>query len=77
MRAYYEARLEDLTAADFVQIECLRCGHVEQLTGSMLATAGVAPHETIMNLERRLRCRQCDGRGHALVNIIWYDAPTR
>jgi hypothetical protein len=36
-----------------VHIACA-CGHVEQLTGTMLAAAGVKPDQRLMGIERRL-----------------------
>jgi hypothetical protein len=76
MRPYYDARVEDLGAGDVVQVECA-CSHIERLTGPMLLTAGVAPHQPIRDLERRLRCRECDAKGKVVVTINWHDALTR
>ena len=55
---------------DFVQVECA-CGHTELLTAAMLATAGVAPDRKILDLGRRMRCRECDEQGRAVVSIKW------
>lgn len=66
----YAARLEDLGPGDLVKVECV-CGHSELLTAAMLATAGMKPHERITELERRLRCRECDARGQAMVSVRW------
>jgi len=41
------------------------------LTAMMLSSAGVKPYETILDLERKLRCRECDARGKAVVSITW------
>jgi hypothetical protein len=70
MRALFEARLEDLRPGDLVKIECT-CGHTEHLTATMLETAGVKPYETILDLQFKLRCRECDLRGKALISITW------
>jgi hypothetical protein len=70
MRALYEARLEDLRPGDLVNVECV-CGHAELLTASMLASAGVKPHQTILDLQLKPRCRECDVRGKAVVSIRW------
>ena len=72
MRALYEARLEDLRPGDLVQLECL-CGHTELLTATMLATAGVKPYETILDLQPKLRCRECDVRGRVVISIKWLE----
>jgi hypothetical protein len=71
MKALYAARVSDLGASDVVKAECLECGHTEWLTGSMLLTAGLKPFTPILDLETRLRCRECDARGRALVTVRW------
>jgi hypothetical protein len=63
----YAARVSDLGPRDLVQVEC-PCGHSELLTAQMLATAGVAA-------EHRMRCRECDERGRAVVSIKWGGVP--
>lgn len=70
MRALYEARLEDLGPGDLVEIECI-CGHSELLTATMLASAGVKPFQTILDLQHKLRCRECDVRGKVVFSIQW------
>ena len=71
MRGFWEARVEDLGAGDLIKVECLGCGHVEMLTRAMLRTAGVSDNEQVRNLNRRLRCRECDVKGNADVSIQW------
>jgi hypothetical protein len=66
----YAARIADLGAGDLLQIECA-CGHVTLLTAAMLATAGVASEQKLIDLAARLRCRECDGRGRAVVSVKW------
>jgi hypothetical protein len=70
MRPLYDARISDLGPGDFVRVECL-CGHIELLTAAMLATAGVTPDSKVLDLGDRLRCRECDERGRAVVSIKW------
>ena len=70
MRALFEARLEDLGPGDLVKIECV-CGHSELLTGQMLATAGVKPYESILDLQYKLRCRECDAKGKVVISVRW------
>jgi hypothetical protein len=70
MKPLYVARLEDLGAADLVKVECI-CGHTELLTVAMLATAGVKPPETVLDLQAKMRCRECDERGRVVVSIRW------
>jgi len=66
----YLCRVEDLGAADLVQIDC-RCGHVMLLTPQMLATAGAKPDQKLLDLQTRLRCRECDARGRVIVSVKW------
>jgi hypothetical protein len=66
----YATRVSDLGAGDFVRIEC-PCGHSELLTAAMLTTAGVAPDRKVLDLGGRMRCRECDERGRAVVSIRW------
>jgi hypothetical protein len=37
----------------------------------MLASAGVKPYQHILDLQLKLRCRECDVRGKAVVIIRW------
>ena len=73
MRPLYDARLEDLGPADLVKVECV-CGHTELLTASMLRTAGLPEHEIIVRLQPRMRCRECDAKGRAILSITWSDS---
>jgi len=70
MRPLYDARVSDLAPGDFVQVE-YPCGHAETLTAAMLSTAGVASYRKVVDLAGRLRCRQCDELGRAVVTIRW------
>jgi hypothetical protein len=71
MKPLYAARLGDLGPGDLVEVECV-CDHSQALTASTLATAGMGkPYETIMELQRRLRCRECDEREKVVVSVRW------
>jgi len=70
MWALYEAPAPDLGTEDLVKVECI-CGHRELLTAAMLATAGVKPFQNILDLEYKLRCRECDRRGRVVISIKW------
>jgi len=72
MKPFYAARVEDLGPGDHVLIEC-QCGHSERVTGSMFLTAGVKPFALIKDLDRRLRCRECDKKGKVVISIKWAD----
>ena len=70
MVPFYAARVSDLGPGDFVHVECA-CGHIERLTAAMLITAGVSPDEKVQGLESRMRCRECDEKGRAVISIRW------
>ncbi len=64
----YAARVSDLGPNDFLVVEC-GCGHSEELTAAMLATNGAAPETKVLDLQRRLKCRECRSKGRATVSI--------
>lgn len=70
MRALYQARVEDLGPDDVLLVECA-CGHREKLTALMLRTAGVAPETKVIDLQRRMKCRECRWKGRAEVSVRW------
>ena len=68
----YAARLEDLAPGDVVVVECGACGHATALPPATLRDGlHLAPHERILGLAPRLRCRSCDERGKAVVSVKW------
>jgi hypothetical protein len=69
------ARIEDLGLSDFVKVECNACGHAELLSADMLRLNGcpLPPYTGILDLEPKLRCRECDAKGKAVVSIKWAD----
>ena len=68
----YAARIEDLGAGDFVKVECAACPHDELIPASaLLQGLRLPPTYRVLNLEPRLRCRECDVRGRAVVSIKW------
>jgi hypothetical protein len=71
MKPLYQARLSDLLPADLVLVECNACRHSELLTAVMFGTAGLPPNTVIVDLERRMRCRECDARSKASISIRW------
>jgi hypothetical protein len=71
----YAARIEHLGLADFVRAECLACGHDELIpTSALLQGLRLAPTTLVLDLAPRLRCRECDVRGKAVVSIRWAGA---
>jgi len=68
----YAARIEDLGPGDFVKVECIACGHDELISPSSLVHGlRLPPYTPVLDLEPRLRCRECDARGKAVVSIRW------
>src|SRR5207247_1502752 len=68
----YAARIEDLGPGDLVKIECIACGHTELIPpSSLLQGLRLTPYTPVLDLEPRLRCRECHVRGKALVTIKW------
>ena len=68
--SFYAARVSDLGLCDLVQVECI-CGHTELLTAAMMTTAGVEQHCKVQDLGSRMRCRDCDEKGRAVISIRW------
>jgi hypothetical protein len=78
MRAFFEARIEHLTIADRVRVECLgkmpdgsHCNRVAVIAVQGLLKPGWLP---ISELERYLRCDNCGERGHVDLTIVWAEA---
>jgi hypothetical protein len=70
----YAARIEDLGPGDFVKFECAACGHEALIPPSSLLNGLRLRLDTrVLDLEPRLRCRECDARGKAVVSIRWAD----
>jgi hypothetical protein len=68
----YAARIEDLGPGDFVRAECAACGHDTLIPASALIQGlRLPPTYLVLDLQPRLRCRQCDTRGKAVVSIKW------
>jgi hypothetical protein len=64
----YAARVEDLKTGDFVVLNCAY-GHEALIHPVMLPSLGLKPQDRILDLERRLRCLECDARRKAIVSI--------
>jgi hypothetical protein len=54
-------------------VSCVACGHEELLAPDRLRIKGLRlpPFTPVLDLEPRLRCRECDARGKAVVSIKW------
>jgi hypothetical protein len=69
LRAFFEARIEHLTIADRVRIDC-QCGRTAFIAVQGLCQPG---HRLIRDLKPLLRCENCGGRGKVDLTIIWAD----
>jgi hypothetical protein len=70
----YAARVSDLKPGDFVKIECIACGHEVLIPPvGLLQGAAATAAFPVLDLEPRLRCRECDARGKAVVSVRWGD----
>jgi hypothetical protein len=67
----YAARIEDLGPGDFVKIDCAACEHTVLLATAFLSRLGLSPQDKVLDLKDRVRCRNCDVRGRAVVSIKW------
>lgn len=68
----YSARIEDLKPGDTVVIQCEACGHTVAIPHTGLVHGlRLPPAEKVLDLAPRLRCRECDARGKAIVSIRW------
>jgi len=68
----YAARIEDLKPGDFVMVECGACGHTVALPHNGLVHGlRLQPTDKVLDLAPRLRCRECDAKGRAVVSIKW------
>jgi len=68
----YAAHIEDLGPGDFVRAECGACGHDELIPASALLNGlRLPPAMLVLDLKPRLRCRECDATGNALVSVRW------
>jgi hypothetical protein len=70
----YAACIEDLGPDDFIRVECNACGHDEMIPKIGLTQGLRLPLQMlILGLEPRLRCRECDAKGKAVVTVRWAD----
>jgi len=65
----YEARVEDMSAADRLRIECT-CGRIVLIAVNGL---GLPPYLRVRELGRRLKCENCGERGKVDLTIVWAD----
>jgi adenine-specific DNA-methyltransferase len=66
----YPARIADLDPADLIRVKCSVCGHDNLIQPASLADGvRLGPDSRITDLAPRLRCRECDIKGRAVVSI--------
>lgn len=63
----FNAKVEDLTHSDAVEVECLACGHESRVQVSELK-AKIPDWYRVLDLPRVLRCDHCGTAGRAHVN---------
>jgi hypothetical protein len=74
MRPLDDTRIGDLSPGDFLRVECLSCGHDMLIPPSGLLRGLRLPQfMPVLDLQYRLRCRECDRRGRVVVSIKWAD----
>jgi hypothetical protein len=65
----YAARIEDCGPGDFVKVDCAACGHTALLAPAFLSRLGLSPCGKVLDLNDRVRCRECGAHGRAVVSI--------
>ena len=65
--ALYAARVEDLTFAPTISVECLECGHKSEVAVGVIR-AKLPSWEKVLDLPHALRCANCGAKGRAIVN---------
>ncbi len=66
----YAFRLEDLRAFHLVRASCHACAHKAIIPNAMLLQ-GQPGYTRLISLERRLRCRNCEARGRASLEVTF------
>jgi len=54
-----------------VQVICIVCDHTGLLPAEFLIRLGLSHHAKLLDLTRRMRCRECGERGRALISVRW------
>jgi hypothetical protein len=67
----YAVHLRDLGPGDRVQVNCIACDHTDLLPVEFLIRLGLPHYAKLLDLTRRMRCRECGVRGRALVSVRW------
>jgi ribosomal protein S27E len=67
-----KARVSDLRPGDFVKVTCYGCGHETLIPPeTFLVRPDVSPDMRVVDLEKRVRCRECNAIGETLVSVRW------
>ena len=58
--------------AHVVRVECTACRHEELIPAvGLLPGMRLPPDTLVLDLKRRMRCRQCDAKRKAVVSVRW------
>jgi hypothetical protein len=52
-------------------VNCIACDHTDLLPVEFLIRLGLPHYAKLLDLTRRMRCRECGVRGRALVSVRW------
>jgi hypothetical protein len=64
----YAFRLEDLRVWHVIRVSCRGCRHKAELAPAAL-TRSQPGYTRLVDLERRLRCRNCGARGRGSLEV--------
>jgi hypothetical protein len=71
MAPIYDPRVGDLLPGDFLHLQCA-CGHEMLIPQpALLQDMRLRRDDRIDDLALRLRCRECDEQGKAVVTVRW------
>jgi hypothetical protein len=71
MLPLYAVHLRDLGPGHQVVVNCVVCDHTGLLPAEFPLRLGLSHHTKLLDLQRRMRCRECGVRGRALVSVRW------
>jgi hypothetical protein len=73
IRPIDEARIRDLSYRDMIKVTCLACSNIQRLTRLYLERfSRMEPHQTVLSLQHRFRCKRCRTVGYTTVSIEWH-----
>jgi uncharacterized Zn finger protein len=63
----FNARIEHLTHAEMIEVECLECGHQGEVSVIEIRSK-IPAWFRVLDVPRVLRCDQCGAAGRASIN---------